>query len=96
MSINGLPLAMPDPDAGPLNNQQADPAYLDRYYEDCVIGGVGAFAIPVRTLVFAAALRRKLVLEIADARRQKAVIVAAHYQKVSALDCAAFGELPGG
>ena len=39
---------------------------LDIYYRTCVIGGPGSFAIPVKDWNdFAAAVRRKLVLEIA-------------------------------
>jgi len=40
---------------------------LDIYYEDCVIGGRGAFVIPIREREqFKEATRTKLVLEIAD------------------------------
>ena len=39
---------------------------LDIYYETCVIGGPGAFVIPVYDWVdFAGAVKRKLILEIA-------------------------------
>ena len=39
---------------------------LDIYYEDCVIGGPGAFVIPIRERdQFKEAIRTKLVLEIA-------------------------------
>ena len=39
---------------------------LDVYYEDCVIGGPGAFLIPVHDMTqFSLAVRRKLLLEIA-------------------------------
>jgi hypothetical protein len=39
---------------------------LDRYYEHCVIGGPGAFVIPVNDwTLFPEAVRRKLILEIA-------------------------------
>ncbi|MBT8416074.1 MAG: DUF1194 domain-containing protein [Silicimonas sp.] len=42
---------------------------LDLYYRDCVIGGPGAFVLPVRGWEnFGDAIRRKLVLEIADTR----------------------------
>jgi hypothetical protein len=56
--INGLPILIrPSP---------TFPA-MDRYYEDCVIGGPGAFVLPVRKAdEFATAIRRKLILEIAD------------------------------
>ena len=39
---------------------------LDLYYTDCVIGGPGAFMIPVNDWTqFPEAIRRKLVLELA-------------------------------
>jgi hypothetical protein len=39
---------------------------LDEYYEDCVIGGPGAFVVPVKDRdKFVEAIRTKLVLEIA-------------------------------
>jgi hypothetical protein len=62
--INGLPVIL-------KKGGQAgffDLADLDTYYQDCVIGGAGAFTIPVRELAeFIPAVRRKLVLEIAGA-----------------------------
>ncbi|WP_235974670.1 DUF1194 domain-containing protein [Stappia albiluteola] len=85
ITINGLPLMM-------KNEQNAWQGilHLDHYYEDCVIGGPGAFAIPVRSKEgFADAIRMKLVLEIAglspnsDAR----VMPAAGRERVS---CALF------
>ena len=43
---------------------------LDVYYEDCVIGGPGAFVVVVRSAgQFTEAIRRKLVLEIAGGAR---------------------------
>jgi hypothetical protein len=39
---------------------------LDIYYEDCVIGGPGAFVVPIREREkFKEAIRTKLVLDIA-------------------------------
>ncbi|MET0358107.1 MAG: DUF1194 domain-containing protein [Pararhizobium sp.] len=38
---------------------------LDRYYGDCVIGGPGAFVLPIHTPQdFAVAIRQKLVMEV--------------------------------
>ncbi|HKG74998.1 MAG TPA: DUF1194 domain-containing protein [Aestuariivirgaceae bacterium] len=60
VTINGLPLTLKAP------VQPYSIANLDVYYEDCVIGGPGAFILPVREKSqLAAAIRRKLVLEIA-------------------------------
>jgi hypothetical protein len=43
-------------------------ANLDEYFEDCVIGGPGAFVIRITDQdQFATAIRRKMILEIADA-----------------------------
>ena len=59
--INGLPIMLRRP-----NSAWMDLAELDIYYEDCVIGGPGAFVIPVRSREqFRDAIRTKLVLEIA-------------------------------
>lgn len=61
ITINGLPLMTPE-------DQLAiwDIADLDVYYEDCVVGGPGAFVLPVHGWAqFPDAVKRKLVLEIA-------------------------------
>ena len=60
VTINGLPL---------MTNEGAGRAWhlpdLDLYYQACVIGGPGAFVVPVYDWSqFAEAVRRKLVLEI--------------------------------
>jgi len=62
--INGLPLMTEDSiGTQPFWHLEN----LDFYYETCVIGGPGSFVIPVLTWPdFADAVRRKLVLEIAD------------------------------
>lgn len=58
MVINGLAIMLRPSDA---------PNGLDKYYADCVIGGPGAFVLPVRKIEdFAVAVRRKLVLGISD------------------------------
>ncbi len=57
--INGLPLMTTD------GNSYWSIADLDLYYEVCVIGGPGAFVIPVREWQeFPLAVRRKIVLEL--------------------------------
>jgi hypothetical protein len=61
VTINGLPIMIKQ--AGGF----ASISNLDVYYQDCVIGGSGAFVIVIRSAdQFAEAIRRKLVLEIAD------------------------------
>lgn len=59
--INGLPLML-----DPLPADWYNIPDLDTYYRECVIGGIGAFYIPVQHIdEFEEALIRKLVLEIA-------------------------------
>ncbi len=62
ITINGLPIINDRPSRWGLSPF----ADLDLYYEDCVIGGRGAFIIVAEGFGdFAAAIRRKLILEIA-------------------------------
>ena len=50
---------------------------LDVYYEDCVIGGPGAFVIPIQERnQFKEATRQKLVLEIAGRTPEARVVPA--------------------
>jgi len=66
VTINGLPLTLraDSPWGAPYGGLGA--ALLELYYEDCVIGGPGAFFLSVREPEqLADAIRRKLVLEIA-------------------------------
>ena len=60
ITINGLPLMLKRPSGfGDMEN-------LDIYYRDCVIGGQGAFLVPVREAQqFAEAIRTKIIREIA-------------------------------
>jgi Protein of unknown function (DUF1194) len=62
VTINGLPFMLKRPTGfGDIED-------LDLYYQDCVIGGPGAFIVPVRERQqFAEAIRTKLVREIAGA-----------------------------
>ncbi len=62
-TINGLPLLI-----RPTRYGYMDIDNLDEYYADCVIGGDGAFNIPVKSRqAFVDATRTKLVMEIAAA-----------------------------
>jgi hypothetical protein len=65
ITINGLPIMIKRASGfASIDN-------LDVYYEDCVIGGFGAFLVVVQSAdQFAEAIRRKLVLEIAGAPPQ--------------------------
>mgnify|MGYP002713048339 CR=1 FL=1 len=84
ITINGLPLI-----SEPAQLTGApDPRDLDIYYEDCVIGGLGAFLVVVRhPSEFAFAIRRKLILEIAAPRTQPRVIPAQFTFREQRTDC---------
>ena len=67
--INGLPLLL----KRPTGAWEAD--NLDEYYRDCVIGGLGAFMIPVRERQqFAEAIKTKIIREIAGAAPKARVV----------------------
>ena len=73
ITINGLPIMLKRPGFGGM-----DLAELDIYFEDCVIGGPGAFVIPIRERdQFKEAIRTKLVLEVAGRMPEARVIPAA-------------------
>lgn len=72
ITINGLPIMLKRANPGTM-----DIADLDVYYEDCVVGGPGAFVIPARTRdKFVEAIRTKMVLEVAGREPQPRVIPA--------------------
>lgn len=61
MTVNGLPIMLKKPQPGSIDIED-----LDIYYEDCVIGGPGAFVVPIKEREkFKDAVRTKLVLEVA-------------------------------
>ncbi len=77
ITVNGLPLMTEDGSFMRIDD-------LDRYYELCVIGGPGAFVMPVTGWEdFAEAVTRKLVLEIAGAPVERVIPV----QAAAAYDC---------
>ena len=72
ITINGLPIMLKRP-----NSFTMDLERLDIYFEDCVIGGPGAFVIPIRARdQFKEAIRTKLVLEVAGRTPEPRVIPA--------------------
>ena len=72
LTINGLPIMLKRPES------IWDIENLDLYFRDCVIGGPGAFMIPVRERHhFAKAIRTKIVREIAAQPEPQAVVQAA-------------------
>jgi hypothetical protein len=71
--INGLPIMLKEPQPNSVDIKD-----LDIYYEDCVIGGPGAFVVPIREREkFKEAIRTKLVLDIAGYDGAATVIPAA-------------------
>ena len=72
ITINGLPIMLKRPNPGTMDIEE-----LDIYYEDCVIGGPGAFVVPIRERAkFIEATRTKLVLEIAGRQPEPRVLPA--------------------
>jgi hypothetical protein len=82
--INGLPIMIKETNPSGF----FDLPDLDIYYEDCVIGGTGAFIVTVtESGHFAVAIRRKLVLEIAE---QSAPVLPVQWQQPEPrIDCLA-------
>lgn len=81
--INGLPIQLNKPPSW------YDIADLDEYYKDCVIGGRGAFVLPVRSIgELAATIRTKLVTEIADlSPRESGFMLARATARTAKADC---------
>jgi hypothetical protein len=72
ITINGLPIMLKRPNPGTMDIEN-----LDVYYEDCVIGGPGAFVVPIRERAkFIEATRTKLVLEVAGREPQPRIVPA--------------------
>ena len=81
ITINGLPIMIHADFVGGYSIPN-----IDVYYEDCVIGGPGAFLVTVDSIDrIAEAIRRKLVLEIAE--RAPAIVPAAFTEPERRIDC---------
>lgn len=69
--INGLPIMVKEPSLSTTEN-------LDLYYEDCVIGGPGAFIMSIKDREkFQEAIRTKLVREVAGLTPESGIVPAA-------------------
>jgi len=80
ITINGLPIMIKKP-MGFYSIPD-----LDIYYEECVIGGPGAFLVRIeKSDMFASAIRRKLMLEIAGT--DPIVIPASETRRPPRIDC---------
>jgi hypothetical protein len=65
ITINGLVILSKEPSPWP-DHTNPQPGGLKKYYEDQVIGGIGAFVVVASGFeTFAEAVRRKLILEVA-------------------------------
>lgn len=81
ITINGLPIMIHADYFGGYSIRE-----LDIYYEDCVIGGPGAFLVTVESIDrIAEAIRRKLVLEIAG--RPAAIVPVQFGNREPRIDC---------
>ena len=80
ITINGLPIMLRRPTPGTMDIEN-----LDVYYEDCVIGGPGAFVVPIHDRKqFIEATRTKLVLEISGREpERRVVLVSAETPRIS-------------
>src|SRR5215831_247122 len=80
--INGLPIMVKKPSPSIIDVEN-----LDLYYEDCVIGGPGAFLMTIKDREkFKEAIRTKLVLEVAGLTPEHRIIPAAEREpRVSCL-----------
>jgi hypothetical protein len=70
ITINGLPIMVKEPSYSTMDIDN-----LDFYYEDCVIGGPGAFVVTIKDRdKFKEAIRTKLVLEVAGRTPERRII----------------------
>lgn len=71
--INGLPIMVKEPSLSTTDIEN-----LDLYYEDCVIGGPGAFVMTIKDREkFQEAIRTKLVREVAGLTHESGIVPAA-------------------
>jgi hypothetical protein len=70
ITINGLPIMVKEPSYSTMDIEN-----LDYYYEDCVIGGPGAFVVSIKDRdKFKEAIRTKLLLEVAGRMPERPVV----------------------
>jgi hypothetical protein len=81
--INGLPIMVKEPSYSTMDIDN-----LDFYYEDCVIGGPGAFVVTIKDRdKFKEAIRTKLLLEVAGRTPERPVVPAAAPAKEARVNC---------
>ena len=70
ITINGLPIMVKEPSYSTMDIDN-----LDFYYEDCVIGGPGAFVVSIKDRdKFKEAIRTKLLLEVAGRTPERRIV----------------------
>src|SRR5690242_9055110 len=81
--INGLPIMVKEPSYSTMDIDN-----LDYYYEDCVIGGRGAFVVSIKDREkFKEAIRTKLLLEVAGRTPDRPVVPVADEKKEPRVSC---------
>src|ERR1700712_2000193 len=81
--LNGLPIMVKEPSYSTMDIDN-----LDFYYEDCVIGGPGAFVVTIKDREkFKEAIRTKLLLEVAGRTPERPVVPAAAVAKEPRVNC---------
>jgi Protein of unknown function (DUF1194) len=81
VTINGLPIMVKEPSYSTMDIDN-----LDFYYEDCVIGGPGAFVVTIKDRdKFKEAIRTKLVLEVAGRVPERRIVPVA--EKEARVSC---------
>ena len=81
--INGLPIMVKEPSYSTMDIDN-----LDFYYEDCVIGGPGAFVVTIKDREkFKEAIRMKLLLEVAGRQPERPVVPATAEAKEPRVNC---------
>ncbi|MFC0241976.1 DUF1194 domain-containing protein [Rhodopseudomonas telluris] len=81
--INGLPIMVKEPSYSTMDIEN-----LDYYYEDCVIGGPGAFVVTIKSRdKFKEAIRTKLVMEVAGLTPPGWIVPIAGQEKSARVSC---------
>ncbi|MGX7745564.1 DUF1194 domain-containing protein [Rhodopseudomonas parapalustris] len=81
--INGLPIMVKEPSYSMMDIEN-----LDYYYEDCVIGGPGAFVVTIKDRAkFKEAIHTKLVMEVAGHVPPARIVPIAEEQRPARVSC---------
>ncbi|NEW86686.1 DUF1194 domain-containing protein [Rhodopseudomonas sp. WA056] len=81
--INGLPIMVKEPSYSMMDIEN-----LDYYYEDCVIGGPGAFVVTIKDRAkFKEAIHTKLVMEVAGHTPPARIVPIADEQRPVRVSC---------